>query len=458
MRQVDTIISGGRILLMDQTDTIIPEGSLAIEGDTIIAVGTRQDIAESFTAHKIIPAQGSLVMPGLINAHTHAAMTCFRGIADDLPLMEWLHDYIFPAEAKNVNPELVYWGSLLACAEMIRSGTTTFSDMYLFEDQVAQAAKKAGVRCQIGEGLFDFPSPNAKTPLQGLAYTEMLFEKWCSDPLVSVFVTPHSLYTCSPSILRSAALLAQKYRAPIGIHLLENDAERELIQKKYAKSAIRLLRETGLLECDLIAYHCVALTDEDINTLAQAHCRIVHNAESNMKLASGMAPVSKMLQAGIVLGLGTDGCASNNNLDMFAEMDSAAKLEKVVRLDPTVMPARTVVRMATCNGARVLGYEDIGQLTPGMKADIIIIGLSKPHLTPLYNEYSHLVYTVGGADVDTVIINGQVIMKDRQLTTIDETEVINRVKHLAQGIKNSLARESGLNHPTVVRQSCSAKI
>ncbi len=440
MKQVDTIISRGRIILMDQADTIIAEGSLAIDRDRIIAVGTSQEIEESFTAQNIIPAQGSLVMPGLVNAHTHAAMTCFRGIADDLPLMEWLDDYIFPAEAKNLSPELVYWGTLLACAEMIRSGTTTFSDMYIFEEQAAQAAKQAGMRCLIGEGLFDFPSPNAKSPQEGLAYAEMLLEKWSSDPLVNIFVVPHSLYTCSPSLLQSAARMAQKYGVPIGIHLLENKAERELIQKKQGQSAIALLRDTGLLECDLIAYHCVALTDEDITALAQARCRVVHNPESNMKLGSGMAPLSQMLRAGMLLGLGTDGCASNNNLDMFGEIDTAAKLEKVVRLDPTIMPARTVLRMATGNGARVLGLEAVGQLTPGMKADIIIIGLNKPHLTPLYNEYSHLVYTVGGADVDTVMIDGRLVMQNRVLLTINEAEVIARVNHLAQGIKNSLVR------------------
>lgn len=440
MRQVDTIISGGRILLMDEADTIIAEGSLAIERDRIIAVGTRREIEESFTARNIIPAQGSLVMPGLVNAHTHAAMTCFRGIADDLPLLTWLHNYIFPAEAKNLSPELVYWGTLLAGAEMIRSGTTTFSDMYIFEDEAARAAKEAGMRCLIGEGLFDFPSPNAKTPQDGLAYSEMLLEKWASDPLVNIFVVPHALYTCSPSLLKAAARLAQKYRVPVGIHLLETQAETELIQKKHGRSAISLLEETGLLDCDLIAYHCVALTDEDIATLAQARCRVVYNPESNMKLASGMAPVSKMLHAGILLGLGTDGCASNNNLDMFGEIDTAAKLEKVARLDPTLMPARTVLRMATCDGARVLGFDAVGQLTPGMKADIIIIGLNKPHLTPLYNEYSHLVYTVGGADVDTVIIDGRLVMQNRVLLTIDEKEVMNQVNRLAQGIKKSLAR------------------
>ncbi|MDI6726993.1 MAG: amidohydrolase, partial [Smithellaceae bacterium] len=373
------------------------------------------------------------------NGHTHAAMTCFRGIADDLPLLQWLNDFIFPAEAKNLSPELVYWGTLLACAEMIRSGTTTFTDMYLFEDEAAQAAKEAGMRCMLGEGLFDFPSPNAKTPEEGLKYTERMLKKWSADPLVKIFVVPHSLYTCSPPLLRSASRLARDYGVPLAIHLLENQEERAIIRNKHGLDAIPLLRELGLLESRLIAFHGVLLDDADIRVFSEHDARVIHHPESNMKLACGIAPIPEMLKAGITVGLGTDGCASNNNLDLFGEMDTAAKLHKVARLDPTVMDSRTVLRMATCEGARALGFDDTGVIAHGMRADIILIGLNKPHLTPLYNEYSHLVYTVGGADVDTVMIEGKLLMKDRVLLTINENEVMARVNEFARGIKASLA-------------------
>jgi 5-methylthioadenosine/S-adenosylhomocysteine deaminase len=259
----------------------------------------------------------SVVMPGLVNAHTHAAMTCFRGIADDMELMDWLNNYIFPAEAQNVNPELTYWGSLLACAEMIKSGTTTFSDMYFFEEETAKAAKQAGMRCLLGEALFDFPSPNAKTPAEGLAYTERLIQRWADDPLVHVMVEPHSLYTCSPDLLKAAKVLADRYRVPLSTHLLENKAEAKQIKEKPGKRATARLKELGILDERFFAFHCVVMDSEDIRLFADHGCKVVHNPESNMKLASGVAPVSAMLEKGITVGLGTDGCASNNNLDCF---------------------------------------------------------------------------------------------------------------------------------------------
>ncbi|MDZ4165720.1 MAG: amidohydrolase [Smithellaceae bacterium] len=439
MIQADTIISGGTILLLDEKDSIVKDGAIAVKGGMIAAVGSRAEIEGKYQAPEIIPAQGSLVMPGLINGHTHAAMTCFRGIADDLPLLQWLNDFIFPAEAKNLGPELVYWGTMLACAEMIRSGTTTFTDMYLFEDEAAQAAKEAGMRCLLGEGLFDFPSPNAKTPAEGLQYTERMLKKWSADPLVNIFVVPHSLYTCSPPLLRSASQLAREYGVPLATHLLENQEERAIIRNKHGQDAIPLLRELGLLESRFIAFHGVLLDDADIRVFSEHDARVIHHPESNMKLACGIAPIPELLKAGIPVGLGTDGCASNNNLDLFGEMDMAAKLHKVARLDPTVMDSRTVLRMATCEGARALGFDDTGVIAPGMRADIILIGLNKPHLTPLYNEYSHLVYTVGGADVDTVMVEGKLLMKDRVLLTINENEVMARVNEFARGIKASLA-------------------
>ena len=438
MKEVDRLISGGRVVLMDQENTVIKSGSIAIDGENIIAVGEKRDIESKYISGDIVNAEGFLVMPGLINCHTHAPMTYFRGLADDLELMEWLNKYIFPAEARFVNKEFSYMGSLLACAEMIKSGTTTFCDMYIFEDDIARAAKIAGMRCLLGEVLFDFPSPNFKTPKEGLEYTEMLIQKWESDPLVNIVVEPHTLYTCSETLIRNSKILADRYDVPIAMHYLETRSEKEQLTEKYGKNPTLFLNDLGYLNERFIAFHCVWMGEEDILMFADNGCTVVHNPESNMKLASGVAPVPEMLTTGVTVGLGTDGCASNNNLDMFQEMDTAAKLHKVTKLDPTVMDAKTVVRMATCEGAKVLGMENIvGSLKAGKKADIILINLDKPHLTPLYNEYSHIVYAVNGADVDTVLIHGRVVMKNRKLLTIDENDTMETVRETALQIKNN---------------------
>ena len=439
MKEVDKLISGGRILAMDEKGTLIKNGAIAIEGENIIAIGTKEEIENQYTSRDIIYAENSLVMPGLVNCHTHAPMTYFRGLADDLELTDWLNNYIFPAEARFVNKDFSYLGSLLACAEMIKSGTTTFCDMYIFEDDVARAAKSAGMRCLVGEVLFDFPSPNVKTPEDGLKYTEKLIEKWANDPLVNIIVEPHSLYTCSENLLRASKKIADRYGVRIATHYLETKFEREQLIEKHGKIPTSFLKDIGYLDERFIAFHCVWMDEEDIRMFADHGCKAVHNPESNMKLASGVAPISKMMASGVTVGLGTDGCASNNNLDMFQEMDTAAKLHKVVQLDPTVMDANTVVRMATCNGARVLGMDKlVGSLKSGMKADIIIINLNKPHLTPLYNEYSHIVYAFNGADVDTVLINGKVVMKNRKLLMIDENDILTTIEVTALKIKNSL--------------------
>ena len=438
MDEIDILITGGNALLPDSSYTEPDQSAIAINDSKIIAIGQTGDLVQKYNAKKTINAKDSLVMPGFVNCHTHAAMTCFRGMADDLELMDWLNNYIFPAEAKNVNKELAYWGSLLACAEMIKSGTTTFCDMYIFEDETARAAKQAGIRCLLGEVLFDFPSPNFNSPEEGLAYTRMLIEKWRNDPLVNIFVEPHALYTCSSNLLAAAKKLADDYQTLLGIHLLENKAEKEQLQQKFGKGAVPFLEEINYLNERFIAFHCVYLSDDDMRLFARYGCKVSHNPASNMKLASGVAPVPDMLQAGVTVGLGTDGCASNNTLDMIKEMSTAAKLHKAARLDPTVMDAKTVVRMATIEGAKALGMEKItGSLEVGKQADIIIIGLNKPHLTPLYNEYSHLVYAANGADVDTVIINGKVVMENRQLLTIDESGVMQKVRDIAVNIKKS---------------------
>lgn len=441
MRYVDILITEGLIVTMDKSGTIYDHGAVAIEDDKIIELGRTEDIKKKYQGKKEISARNCIVMPGLVNGHTHAAMTSFRGIADDMDLMTWLNEYIFPAEAGNVSPELAYWGSMLACAEMIKSGTTTFCDMYIFEDETASAAKHAGMRCLVGEVLFDFPSPNFKTPGEGINYTRKLIEKWSGDPLVRIVVEPHALYTCSPSLLKDAKDLAREYNVPIGVHYLENSAEVKQLLDRYGKKATYFLKDIGYLDEQLIVFHGVCMDEEDLRIFAEHGCKVVHNPESNMKLASGIAPVAQMLKMGLDVALGTDGCASNNNLDMFQEMDTAAKLAKVATLDPTVLPAPTVVKMATRNGAQALGMGHLtGVLEAGKKADVILINTRKPHLTPMYNAYSHLVYAVTGADVETSIIDGQLVMENRRLLTINEEEAMERVNQIALKVRESLKK------------------
>ncbi len=434
METIDILIKNGWVLTMDPQDTLIERGAVAVSADRIVEVGTEDALTASYKAAKTIDAQEGIIMPGLVNAHTHAAMTCFRGLADDLPLMTWLNDYIFPAEAK-LTPDIVYQGTRLACSEMILSGTTTFCDMYLFEEAAAQAAKEVGLRAVVGEVIYDFPSPNYGPVEEGLKYTEDLIEKWRDDPLITIAVEPHSPYVCSPELLQKARAIADRNGVPMVIHLAETEREVAEIKKKYGRTPVAHLADIGFLSPGLIADHCVVLTEEDMMLLKDSDVKVAHNPESNMKLASGIAPVPELLRHGITVGIGTDGCASNNNLDMFQEMDTVAKLHKVHTLDPTVMDARTVVRMATIDGARVLGIGDTsGSLEEGKKADIIIIDIRSPHLTPMYNVYSHLVYAVTGSDVVTAIVNGRVLMEERAFTTLDVDEVMASVNRIAQGI------------------------
>lgn len=438
MIEADLIISGGTVLTMDERGTRITDGSVVVKGRDIVEVGERPAIEKKYSG-KNLDARNSIVMPGLVNCHTHAAMTCFRGMADDLQLEDWLNNYIFPAEARNVNEELAYWGTKLACAEMIRSGTTTFCDMYICEDEAAKAADEAGMRCLLGEVLFDFPSPNFETPEEGLRYTRKFIEKWDGHSLIRTFVEPHSLYTCSFDLLRSAKQLADEYCIFYGTHYLETKFELNSLTAQLCMRPTDYLRDLGYLTERFLAFHCVWLDEKDIKFFADNGCKVAHNPESNMKLASGVALVPEMLDAGVTVGLGTDGCASNNNLDMFQEMDTAAKIHKVMRLDPTVMSAPAVVRMATIGGAGALGMDNItGSLEAGKRADLIIIPLNKPHLTPMYHEYSHLVYAAHAADVDTVIVNGKILMQNRKLTTINENEMMERVREIAERIRKSI--------------------
>ena len=438
MQNVDVIIRNSTILTMDRQNSVIENGLLCIRGDTISHIGI--DDEKQFQASKIIDANGGLVLPGLVNGHTHAAMSLFRGLADDLPLMEWLNNYIFPAESR-IDAGFVFAGTLLACAEMIMSGTTTFCDMYLFEEEVARAARKAGMRCLVGEVLYDFPSPNYGPIEKGFEYTESLIRKWKDDPLVSIAVEPHALFTCSPDLLIAANKMAMRYKVPLIIHVAETLSELAEIKDRYGKRPIEHLQSLDLLGSHLIMDHCVHLDKTDIKILAEHGVKVVHNPESNMKLASGIAPVPEMISQGITVGLGTDGCASNNNLDLFTEMDMAAKLHKIQTMDPTVLNAPTVLRMATIEGAKALGINHItGSLEQGKKADVIIIDTDKPHLTPMYNAYSHIVYAARGNDVSHSIINGQLVMENRKLLTIDLDEIIARAREKAVQVRGWVAK------------------
>jgi 5-methylthioadenosine/S-adenosylhomocysteine deaminase len=433
MKRSGLLIINGTILTMDSRNSTIENGFVSIEGDTIARMG--ELIEKDMDAHKTIDARGGLILPGLVNGHTHAAMSLFRGLADDLPLMDWLNHYIFPVESK-MDGDFVYTGTLLACAEMIMSGTTTFCDMYLFEEKVAQAAHAAGMRCLVGEVLYDFPSPNYGPPENGLAYTESLIRKWRNDPLVSIAVEPHSLFTCSPDLLHAANRLAQDHQVPLIIHVAESMKEIEEVKERYGRRPVEHLHSLNLLSPHLIADHCVHLEQKEIGLMARNGVRVVHNPESNMKLASGIAPVPEMLAQGVTVGLGTDGCASNNDLDLFSEMDTTAKLHKIHTMDTTVMDALTVLRMATIEGARALGLANItGSLEAGKKADIIIVDTNKPHLTPMYNPYSHLVYAARGNDVSHSIINGRLVMEERRLLTIDLNDLRERVRVASEKVR-----------------------
>ncbi len=442
-QKVDLILSNGALLTMAQGSGAIPDGTVAISKDRIAALGKASEIENSFEAVKTINARGGLIMPGLVNAHTHAAMTCYRGLADDLPLMEWLTNYMFPAETRS-DADQVYWSTLLACAEMIHSGTTTFCDMYLFEDRVAQAVKQAGMRAVVGEVLYDFPSPHYGSIERGLEFTEFLIKLWQKDPLITIAVEPHALYTCSPDLLKKCRNLADRYGAPLITHLCETQSENKEILKKYGRRPVDHLENLGLFSSPLIACHCIWLTEEEMDLLARRRARVVHNVESNMKLASGVAPVPELLSRGVVVGLGTDGCASNNNLDLFQEMDFVAKVHKVQRLDPTVMPATVVLEMATLGGARVLGMEkEIGSLEVGKKADVIILDLNRPHLQPVYNLPSHLVYSATGADVRDVIIDGKLVMENRKLFTLDEERILEKMQEIKGKILQRVKGNAG---------------
>jgi 5-methylthioadenosine/S-adenosylhomocysteine deaminase len=437
---VDLIISGGTVVTMDAKQAIYEDGSIAVRRDSIVAVGPRAEIESKYSAVQTINGKGKLVLPGFINGHTHVPMTLFRGLHDDVTLNDWLYKYIFPAEAKNVNEEFVRWGTRLAAAEQIRAGVTTFADMYYFEDTVAEETKAAGMRGVLGQTIIDFPAPDNRNEGEMLAYTERFLKKWQGDPLIHAAPAPHSIYTCSKKTLQDAAALARKYHAPILIHVAEMKKERDDSQKQNGMSPVQYLEKIGVLGPDVVAAHCIFVDEADWKLLAERHVGCVHNPSSNMMLASGVSPVPEMRRAGIAVGLGTDGPAgSNNDLDLMEEMDLAAKLAKITKMDPLALTAKAVVEMATIDGARALHMEkEIGSLETGKKADLVLIRLDAPNAVPMYDIYAQLSYALKSSDVDTVVIGGRVVMRDRKLLTVEEEEVLQKAREYRKSVAASL--------------------
>ena len=438
--QADLILTGGTVVTMDGARTIVDDGAVAVKGDAIVAVGPSREIAAKYQARQTIDAAGKLVLPGFINGHTHVPMTLFRGIHDDVTLKDWLYKYIFPAEARNVNEEFVRWGTRLAAAEQIRSGVTTFADMYYFEDAVAEETQAAGMRGVLGETFIDFPAPDNKNEAEMLGYTEKFLKKWQGDPLIHAAPAPHSIYTCSQKTLQDSAALARKYHVPILIHVAEMKKEWDDSQKQNGMSPVQYLDKIGVLGPDIVAAHCIFVDEADRKILAQRQVGCVHNPSSNMMLASGVSPVPELRAAGVAVGLGTDGPAgSNNDLDLMEEMDLAAKLAKINRMNPLALNAKAVVEMATIDGAKALHMEkEIGSLEKGKKADLILISLDEPNAVPMYDVYAQLAYALKASDVETVVIDGRVVMRDHKLLTVDEKAAIAKAREYKKTIAASL--------------------
>ena len=421
---VDLIITGGTVVTISGEN--VPDGAVAVRGGEIVDVGPAGHIAARYVATETIDATGSAILPGLVNAHTHAPMTLFRGIADDLALMDWLQNYIFPAEASAVDEEFVRWGTRLAAAEMIRSGTTTFADMYYYEIAIAEETKAAGLRGVLGETLIDFPAPDNKTWDEGIDYMRRFAARFENDPLITAAVAPHAPYTVSREHLEQVRALATELGVPILIHLAETRDEIRQIDETYGMHPVALLDQIGFLGDDVVAAHGIWLDPEHLDILERHGTAVVHNPESNMMLASGVAPVTLMLEKGLEVGLGTDGPAgSNNNLDMIEEMASAARLQKISRNDPRAIGADHVLRMATLGGAEALGLDDrIGSIEVGKRADLIVIDLSGPGTQPVYSVESAIVYAANGSDVTHTIVDGQILMRDRELLTLDVAAIL----------------------------------
>jgi len=441
MQPVDLIINADYVLTMDQSLSVIQQGAIAIKDKKVVAVSEFDQIAKNYSASKVISGHGKVAFPGFVNTHTHAAMVYFRGLADDLPLKVWLEDHIWPAEGRWLSPEFVGDAVELACLEMIKSGITTYADMYFFSDSGARATKKIGMRAVIGAGIVDFPTMTGKNADDYLANAERLIMEWKDDDLITPSIADHSAYACSPETLKKSKERAEKHGVPLQIHLSETEWEVGEILSRYHKRPVAHLDALGFLNESLVAAHCVWLEPEEIEMLAEKKTGVSHCIESNLKLASGIAPVPRMLRAGVRVSFGTDGAASNNDLNILSEMSTAAKVHKAVAGDPTALSAKQAVLMATRWGAETIGLGRItGSLEEGKAADIVIADLNRPHLIPMYDIYSHMVYSMNSADIETVLVNGEVVLEDRKLTTADETEILARAVAWGRKIREANTR------------------
>jgi len=435
-REVDLVVTGGTVVTVDTAGRIIQTGAVAIDGTDIAAVDTAEAIAKQFHGRETIDASGQIILPGLVNTHTHAPMVLYRGLADDLPLMEWLNSYIFPAESKTVSPEFVRAGTRLAALEMIESGTTTFADMYYFEEEIARETRRIGLRGVLGQTIIQFPVADARTPADALARADAFITAFKDDSLITPAVAPHAIYTLDGPTLKAARELSKRHNVPTLIHVAETNDENRVAQERRASSPVAYLEGLGFLGPGVVAAHSVWVNDADIQVLRMRGVGVSHNPESNMKLASGVAPVRALLRVGVAVGLGTDGAASNNDLDMFEAMRVAALLHKHETVDPTALSARTVLEMATIRGARALGLDArIGSLEPKKRADLITVAASGARQTPMYDPLSHLVYVIHGDDVRNTIVNGRVLMRNKKVLTVDESAVIAEARSWADKVR-----------------------
>jgi 5-methylthioadenosine/S-adenosylhomocysteine deaminase len=440
-RPADLVVTNAIVVTMDAGGRVLPRGAVAIAGGRILAVDTADAVERSFSAKETIDADGQIVLPGLINTHGHAPMVLYRGLADDLALMEWLEKYIFPAEAKTVSPAFVRAGTRLAALEMIQSGTTTYADMYYFEEEIGRVTRAAGLRGVLGQTIIQFPVADAKTPREGLARTEAFLKEFAGDELITPAIAPHAMYTLDRATLKAARTMADTYKAPVLIHLAETAGEAGTSQKTHGMSPTRYLESIGFWGPQTLAAHAVWLDDADIELLARRKVSVSHNPESNMKLASGTAKVPALRRAGVTVGLGTDGAASNNDLDMFEAMRQAAFLHKLTTGDPRAIPATAALAMGTIEGARALGMDDrVGSLEPGKRADLIVVSAKGARQTPMYDPISHLVYVTRGDDVQTSIVNGRVLMRDRRVLTLDEAGVIREANAIAVQVRQAVGK------------------
>jgi 5-methylthioadenosine/S-adenosylhomocysteine deaminase len=430
MTSIDLLIRNGTVLTEDADGTRIPSGAVAVSGEKIQSLGPMENY-DTMEANHQLDAHGGIIMPGLINTHTHLPMTIFRGLADDLPLDTWLNEHIFPAEQKYIQPDTVKHSTRLACAELLLSGTTTCCDGYFYEDAVAETVSQTGLRAVLAQGVIDFPAPGVTDPSLNIEHATSYIRKWQDrNPLIRPSIFCHSPYTCSPETLKKAKAAADFHKCLFQIHVAETETEWRQIHTEQQTTPVQYLDKLGLLNENTLLVHTIWVNQKDIDIIADRGSAISVTTESEMKLASGISPIPKFLKAKIPVGLGTDGCASNNDLDLFQEMDVTAKLHKVNSMDSSILDAGTVLKMATIEGAKAIGLDrEIGSLEAGKQADIIILNTRHPRLIPLYNPISHIVYAMNGSDVRDVIVAGKILLQDRKLLTLELDDI------LAKGVK-----------------------